>query len=98
MINDGLIDEVKFILNNYGEDVNVVLQTVGYKEVIQFLKNEISYKEMIELIKRNTRRYAKRQLTWFRKDKNITWFDIQSEDNFKQIVNEIFKHISGGNQ
>lgn len=98
MIKDGLIDEVKFILNKFGENINVVLQTVGYKEVIQFLKNEITYNEMIELIKRNTRRYAKRQLTWFRKDKNIVWFDVQSEENFENITNKIIEYLSGGKQ
>lgn len=98
MIKDGLIDEVKSILNNFGEDVNVVLQTVGYKEVIQYLKNEITFDEMIELIKRNTRRYAKRQLTWFRKDKNIIWFNLHSENDFEEIANQILKQISGGAQ
>ncbi len=98
MIKNGLIDEVKTVIEKFGEDVNVVLQTVGYKEVIQFLKNEISYDEMIELIKRNTRRYAKRQLTWFRKDKNIFWFDVESENDFQQITKKILDLICGGNK
>ncbi len=98
MIKNGLIDEVKTVIEKFGEDVNVVLQTVGYKEVIQFLKNEISYDEMIELIKRNTRRYAKRQLTWFRKDKNIFWFDVASENDFQQITKKILDLICGGNK
>lgn len=96
MINNGLIDEVKTILEKFGENINIVLQTVGYKEVIQYLKNEIGYDEMIELIKRNTRRYAKRQLTWFRKDRNIIWFTIQSENDFEQIAKNILTQISGG--
>lgn len=98
MIEKGLIDEVRFILKNYGESVNVVLQTVGYKEIICYLKNEITLEKAIELIKRNTRRYAKRQLTWFRKDKNINWLKINSSTNFGEIANSIINIISGGKQ
>ncbi len=96
MISEGLVDEVKFIIDNFGENVNVVLQTVGYKEVIQYLKNEITYDKMIELIKRNTRRYAKRQLTWFRKDKNIRWIEVNSEDQFELISEHIIKQLMEG--
>lgn len=98
MIENGLIDEVRFILKNYGESVNVVLQTVGYKEIISYLKNEITLEKAIELIKRNTRRYAKRQLTWFRKDKNINWLKVNSSTNFEEIVDSIIKFISGGKE
>ncbi|MEJ5306536.1 MAG: tRNA (adenosine(37)-N6)-dimethylallyltransferase MiaA [Ignavibacteria bacterium] len=96
MIKAGLIDEVQNILKKFGGDVNVALQTVGYKEVIEFLNEEISYDDMIELIKRNTRRYAKRQLTWFRKDKNIQWIEIQSEDEFEEIAERIINKIVEG--
>jgi tRNA dimethylallyltransferase len=96
MIKAGLIDEVQNILKKFGKDVNVALQTVGYKEVIEFLNGEISYDDMIELIKRNTRRYAKRQLTWFRKDKNIQWIEIQSEDEFEEIAERIINKIVEG--
>lgn len=97
MIASGLIEEVKEIVDKFGEDVNVVLQTVGYKEVIEYLKGKINYDEMIELIKRNTRRYAKRQLTWFRKDKNIQWIDVQSEEDLNRVAEQILNKISEGN-
>lgn len=96
MIKAGLIDEVQNILKKFGRDVNVALQTVGYKEVIELLNGKISYDDMIELIKRNTRRYAKRQLTWFRKDKNIQWIEIQSEDEFEEIAERIINKIVEG--
>lgn len=96
MIEKGLVEEVKEILNRYGENVNVVLQTVGYKEVIDYLKSKITYNEMIELIKRNTRRYAKRQLTWFRKDKNIQWIEIKSEDDLSKTAKQIIQKIGEG--
>lgn len=76
MIENGLIEEVKNILNKgYDKNLNS-LNTVGYKEIIQHLDGEISLERAIELIKRNSRHYAKRQLTWFRKDKRIRWIDI----------------------
>lgn len=96
MLDNGLIDEVRNILNEFGEDINIVLQTVGYEECIQFIKGKISLDEMIMLIQRNTRRYAKRQLTWFRKDKNIYWLDINSENDFNDISNYIIQKISEG--
>jgi tRNA dimethylallyltransferase len=96
MIKVGLVDEVKEIVNKFGEDVNVVLQTVGYREVIDYLKGKTTYNEMIELIKRNTRRYAKRQLTWFRKDKNIQWMEIQSEEDLNKIARQIINQIREG--
>ena len=96
MIKAGLVDEVKEIVNKFGEDVNVVLQTVGYREVIDYLKGKTTYNEMIELIKRNTRRYAKRQLTWFRKDKNIQWMEIQSEEDLNKIARQIINQIKEG--
>jgi len=59
------------------------LQTVGYKELFGYFRNEYDLTEAVRLIKRNTRRYAKRQMTWFRKDKNITWFQ---PDDFEAIL------------
>jgi tRNA dimethylallyltransferase len=79
MIELGLIDEVKNLKKkgyDYGKYNS--LNTVGVKEVLDHLEGKIDYERMRELIKQNTRRYAKRQLTWFKKDKNIMWvnFDL----------------------
>jgi len=93
MIKNGLVDEVKSILTRgYSETLNS-LNSVGYKEIIAYLKNEISLETAISLIKRNTRRYAKRQLTWFRKDERIHWFDIENELDLITIKNEILNKI-----
>ena len=93
MIKNGLIEEVESILaKGYRETLNS-LNSVGYKEIIAYLKNEVSLDEAITLIKRNTRRYAKRQLTWFRKDKRIYWFDIENELDLVKIKNEILNKI-----
>jgi tRNA dimethylallyltransferase len=90
MIKNGLIEEVKKLLEKgYHYKTHNSLNSVGIKEVIQYLENEISYDEMISMIKQNTRRYAKRQLTWFRKDKRINWIDIESENEIETIAESI---------
>lgn len=90
MIKKGLIEEVKKLLEKgYHYKSHNSLNTVGIKEVIRFLENEISNDEMVSMIKQNTRRYAKRQLTWFRKDKRINWIDIESENEIEIIAESI---------
>jgi tRNA dimethylallyltransferase len=94
MIDDGLVNEVERLLaDGYDKELNS-LNTVGYKEIISYLNSESSLERAIELIKRNTRRYAKRQMTWFRKDDRIEWFDLdeQSElENISKIIADRFK-------
>ena len=67
------------------------MNAVGYKEVVQYLNGEIAYQQMVELIQRNSRRYAKRQFTWFRKDHNIHWFELPDEKIIKKILNKLAK-------
>ena len=74
MINDGLINEVKSILEKYNE-FPTAMQGLGYKEVIDYLNKKLTKEEMIEKLKMETRRYAKRQLTWFKKNKETYWID-----------------------
>lgn len=93
MIENGLVEEVKNILNlGYSKELNS-LNTVGYKEIIKYLDNEISLERAIELIKRNTRRYAKRQMTWFRKDSRIEWHQIESYNDIDNLANLIAKGL-----
>lgn len=90
MIAAGLIDEVKnILLKGYSKNLNA-LNTVGYKEIIAYLDNEISLSRAVELIKRNTRRYAKRQMTWFNKDKRINWIKINSSDEIEKTAEELY--------
>jgi tRNA dimethylallyltransferase len=94
MIEAGLVIEVERILQlGYNKNINA-LNTVGYKEIIEYLDGKITLPRAIELIKRNTRRYAKRQLTWFRKDKRIKWFDVKSKNDFSKITQSILSDIS----
>lgn len=84
MIEKGLIQECQQLLPYRHLQA---LDTIGYKEVFDFLDGKTSKEEAIELIKRNSRRYAKRQMTWFRKDEDIKWFDPQTP------LEEIIEHI-----
>ncbi|MEO0075520.1 MAG: tRNA (adenosine(37)-N6)-dimethylallyltransferase MiaA [candidate division WOR-3 bacterium] len=80
MIEMGLVEEVKKILQmGYNAEHNA-LSGIGYQEIISFLKNEISLMEAIKLAKIRTRQYAKRQITWFRKIKNIKWIEYTTFD------------------
>lgn len=83
MVGAGLFEEAEGLID-YRE--KQALQTVGYKEVFDYLDGHITKEEAIALIKRNTRRYAKRQLTWFAKDKDITWFQPNATE---EIINFI---------
>jgi tRNA dimethylallyltransferase len=89
MIQSGLIDEVKYILDK-GYDKNLVsLQGIGYKEIIMYLENKCSLDEAIEKIKQGSRNYAKRQLTWFRRDNRIRWIDVDCFDDVDDLSDTI---------
>jgi len=75
MINNGLLKEVE---NLYPYKDNNALQTVGYRELFDFFEDKLSFEEAIEEIKKNTRRFAKRQLTWFNRNDAIRWFDCNT--------------------
>lgn len=88
MIEQGLIEEVKTILKKYSK-FPTAMQGLGYKEVVQYLNKEITKEEMIEKIKQETRRYAKRQMTWFKKNKQTIWLDTENTvQNNLQIILE----------
>lgn len=88
MIENGLVAEVEKIYNKYNE-FPTAMQGLGYKEVVEYLQGKINKEEMIEKIKKESRHYAKRQLTWFRKDKNFIW--LNSEDGIEKNI-EIIKN------
>ena len=93
MVNDGLIDEVKALLDKgYSTDLNA-LNTVGYKEIIAFLNNEMNKEQAISEIQKNTRRFAKRQMTWFRKFTPDHWIIYSKEPNLSDIVEDAKKTI-----
>lgn len=85
MLKSGLLGEVKSLEKYRSHNA---LQTVGYKEVFAHFDGEIAHEEMVELIKRNTRRYAKRQLTWFRNQDTFKWFNAEEEGEVLKYVLE----------
>ncbi|MGI6712797.1 MAG: tRNA (adenosine(37)-N6)-dimethylallyltransferase MiaA [Bacillota bacterium] len=92
MIRDGLIKEVLTLLNK-GYHLNLSpMQGLGYRQIGAYLMGFLSKEEAINLLKRDTRRYAKRQLTWFRRDKRITWFNVTNKEIFL-LANEIAEYI-----
>ena len=72
MIEHGMVEETQGLLQRYGRVQNLVC-TIGYQEIISYLDGVLSFNEAIERLKQNTRRYAKRQLTWFRRNPDIQW-------------------------
>jgi len=93
MISTGLENEVRSLLEKgYSPELNS-LNTVGYKEMISYINGEYDLDRAIELIKRNSRHYAKRQMTWFRKDDRINWFEITTEKEINKIADLIIKDI-----
>ena len=76
MITDGLVKEVEFLLDRYGETMTI-LSSIGYCEIFSYLKGDIDLGKAIYLTKRNTKRYVKRQLTWFRHIKGIKWLPAE---------------------
>ena len=90
MIEQGLIKEVEEIYKKY-EEFPTAMQALGYKEVVEYIEGKVTKEEMIEKIKMESRRYAKRQLTWFRKNKETKWLDGQSNvlNNIDIILEEI---------
>lgn len=85
MINEGLIEEAREVYPFKGLSA---LNTVGYKELFNYFDGKISLERAIEDIKTNTRRYAKRQMTWFRKDNDIIWLDADKEINWEGVLHE----------
>lgn len=90
MMEQGLVEEVKMLLKKY-KTFPTAMQGLGYKEVVAYINNEYTKEEMVEKIKQETRRYAKRQLTWFRKNKETIW--INGENPADVNVNEICKYL-----
>lgn len=95
MINQGLIEEVKKLLSlGYSKDL-VAFKGLGYKEIIRYLEGEYSLDEAIDILKRDTRRYAKRQLTWFRRYSNINWYNLSNYSSSENLANDIIKDFEG---
>lgn len=93
MIEKGLIDEVKGLLEKgYARDL-VSMQGLGYKEIVSYIEGENSLEEAIYILKRDTRHFAKRQLTWFKREKEVTWINRWEYENEESILESIITKI-----
>lgn len=93
MLEEGLVDEVKALLARDLPLHAVPRQALGYKEIMAYLQGEYSYERAVELLKRDTRRFAKRQLSWFRHMQDLHWIDM--DENFEEILHSIHAIIAG---
>ena len=88
MMNEGLLDEVTALYKKYGGEILRKINIIGYTQIIDYLEGRISLEAAVDFIKRDSRHYAKRQMTWFNNDSGYLWFDLE-----KQSENEILKAI-----
>lgn len=89
MMQDGLLDETRQVLKM--QCSNTSAMAIGYKELIPYLNGKCTLEEAVERLKTETRHYAKRQLTWFMRDKAINWFDIDTFDTKEALLNAVCK-------
>jgi tRNA dimethylallyltransferase len=93
MLENGLVEEVKKLIDNGYGNCRSVLQAVGYKEVLKYLDGEVTFEKCSGDIKRNTRRLAKKQMTWFKSEPKINWIRADNYDNIFYLIRDIFKII-----
>lgn len=93
MLENGLVSEVKKLIQMGYGDCMISMQGIGYKEILAYIRNESTYDETVEIIKRDSRRYAKRQLTWFNRINEIKWFNLDNYGNNSDMQQEIVNYI-----
>ena len=91
MMELGLLQEVKSVYEKFG--MTTALKAIGYKEMIGYLDGEYDLDEAVRLVKRNTRRFAKRQLTWFKKDERIKWFDVINRQGTGDTLSDMLDYM-----
>ena len=91
MLQDGLLDEIRALLASGISPAATAMQAIGYKELVAYLNGDTDFAESVALLKKNTRHYAKRQLTWFRRDSRIRWYNTADYPNAMAIAKEILR-------
>ncbi|MDR6549635.1 tRNA dimethylallyltransferase [Paenibacillus qinlingensis] len=95
MIGEGLVEEVQALLSAGTPKSAISMQALGYKEIVSYLEHELSFEDAVTLLKRDTRRFAKRQLSWFRHMKDIDWVDVTDIANFSAHFEMISDILAG---
>jgi tRNA dimethylallyltransferase len=96
MVEEGLLEEAKYFYNQ-NIKTKPLMGGIGYKELYDYFDNKISLTEALDKIKQNSRRYAKRQYTFFNNQLDVTWFNVDF-NNFENTINEVVKHIERSNE
>lgn len=94
MVEEGLVAEVKKFYDEGLRDCQSI-QAIGYKEFYSYFDGNATLEDSVDMLKQNTRRYAKRQLTWFRNKMDVEWYDMSDTGAFPKIIHEIFKYVEG---
>lgn len=100
MIDDGLYEEVKTLYDKYNPNQYQALTAIGYKEWIDYFDKKIEFDKVVELIQQNSRRYAKKQMTWFRNQMDVTWIDTNYEcfdKTIEEAINKVEEWLNGKN-
>ena len=92
MLKEGLVDEVNSLVKSGCTKEMVSMKGLGYKEIIDYLDGTCTYDDAVERLKKETRHFAKRQLTWFKREKDIIWIDRSDKDD-KDLINEMCVHL-----
>ena len=92
LVDMGLLDEVKGLMDMGFTSQDIAMKGIGYKEIIDYFNGEYDLDRALELVKRNTRRYAKRQITWFKRYEDMKWFNL-SEDSLEDILGWIEENL-----
>ena len=94
MLEKGLIDEVRALKSEGLTRSHISMQGLGYKEILAWLEGEISLDEAVYILKRDTRHFAKRQITWFKREKDVKWLDkSEFEHNDDAVLEEMIKYL-----
>ena len=95
MLKKGLIDEVK---NAIKKNYTKILDTaIGYKELLPYIRGEVALEDAVERLNINTRKYAKRQMTWFKKNEKIKWFYVDEYKDFENLYKDVSKYVKDYN-
>jgi tRNA dimethylallyltransferase len=94
LMEEGLLDEVKFLRNMGFTSADIAMKGIGYKELLDFLDGNYDLPMALDLIKKNTRHYAKRQMTWFKRYPDMQWFNLSEDETEEQTMEKIMSWLN----
>ncbi|MBK5246524.1 MAG: tRNA (adenosine(37)-N6)-dimethylallyltransferase MiaA [Peptostreptococcaceae bacterium] len=97
LLEKGLVEEIRSLLDMGLTQTDISMKGIGYKEIIGYIKGEYDLEFAVDLVKKNTRHYAKRQMTWFRRYEDINWFNLSEYENDEQAIEEIKRWLLKNN-